>query len=172
MARDASAMDKWPALRSPAIRMQELHVSLKSTRRLLYQNWPKWDADIAPDAESTVPNWRAEWEGIEKEANALAVLVKKGGWGRYSAAHLWCCGKRMKRLDRKFASVTRRLVAFNKQTFTRLDAKLDPQNPDCTSTSNRGLLPKLPERPSPSLMEDPELGRKHAMHSPDSGSSN
>ncbi|KAL1948022.1 hypothetical protein VTO73DRAFT_12097 [Trametes versicolor] len=99
----------FPAMRSPATRMGDLHASLDSTRNLITRNWPNRNTEGTPNADS-FRQWHIEWDTIEREANKLEVLVKGGGWGRYSVAHLWCCGPRMRRLDRKLASVTKRLV--------------------------------------------------------------
>lgn len=62
---------------------------------------------------------------INDEAKSLQVLVKGGGWGRYSVTHLLLCTRHVKRLNDKFTSVTDKLVTFNEKVFVRWQLLID-----------------------------------------------
>lgn len=47
------------------------------------------------------------------------ILVKGGGWERYSVKHLKFCGEGMRTLNKKFNTVTEMLVTFNRVVFVR-----------------------------------------------------
>ncbi|KAL1948021.1 hypothetical protein VTO73DRAFT_12096 [Trametes versicolor] len=127
-----------PALRSPATRMRVLHDSLNSTRALLEKNKRELEAVyLGPDFD--LPS---KWDGIQTAANKLEVLVKGGGWKRYSVAHLLCCTRTVIRLNDRLNSVTKDLVTFNKKVFTALDTSLDPPS-ECPETAAAWLARRL-----------------------------
>ncbi|OJT11737.1 hypothetical protein TRAPUB_11746 [Trametes pubescens] len=108
---------------------------------------PRAACSAATDPIGTPPTpspWTGVRTGRERDANTLEVLAKGSGWGRYSVAHLQCCGWRVRRLDRKLDAVTKKLHFGDQCTDrpvigllqTRLDAALNPPSkPDEASTN-------------------------------------
>ncbi|EIW51918.1 uncharacterized protein TRAVEDRAFT_24671 [Trametes versicolor FP-101664 SS1] len=129
----------FPQFRSPSTRMGDLHDSMESTRELLCRNKPDWNdelegaadpgplPDLARDVElevdlGPVPKQtsKTRWKILRQNTNDLEILVKGGGWARYSVKHLRFWRSDVKRLNKEFADVTKELETLNQDVFTPL----------------------------------------------------